>query len=134
MKKNCRRKDKKGNTRMSCKITKDDLSNFYGTSQWYIHWTRKLKYTDGIHFLCENGAAWLIDAIASYQGEKKLQTRGLKEFQVWELKVKDKKGILTCKADSGIPPVITQEIEYTDFPFDISIWVEGGVALLPSEH
>ena len=29
----------------------------------------------------------------------------------------------------------TQEIHYTDFPLDeITIWVEGNIVLLPSEH
>lgn len=119
---------------MSCKITKSDLDNFYGTSQWYKHWTRKLTYTDGIHFLVENGAAWLVDAIASYQGEKALKSPRLQDFQLWELKVTGNSAVLTCKGDSGEKPVVTQNIEYTDFPFSITIWVEGGVALLPSEH
>ena len=120
---------------MSCNITQDQLASFYGTSQWYQFWgDPRITYTDGIQFLNANGAAWLVDAIASYQREKVLQTEALKAFQLWELKVKDGKGILTCREDSGCNAVITQKIEYTDFPFDIKIYVEGNVILLPSEH
>ena len=117
---------------MSCKITKEDLDGFYGTSQWYRHWAGKLKYTDGIHFLVENGASWLVDAIASYQGDPKV--KALDYYQFWNLKVNGNTAVLTCEEDEGIPPVVTQKIEYTDFPFSIKIWVEGGVMLLPSEH
>jgi hypothetical protein len=119
---------------MSCKITQNDLSNFYGTENHYWHWTKRLKYTDGIHFLVGNGASWLVDAIASYQGEKALKSQRLQDFQLWELKVSGNSAVLTCRGDSGEKPVVTQNIEYTDFPFNITIWVEGGVALLPSEH
>ena len=119
---------------MSCKITQSDLANFYGTEHMYRHWTRRMNYTDGIHFLEANGAAWLLDAIASYQGEKKLKTPRLQDFQIWTLTVLDNKGILTCTADSNEMPVVTQTIEYTDFPFNIKIYVENGVCLLPSEH
>lgn len=119
---------------MSCKITQSDLANFCGTENHYRHWTRKLLYTDGIHFLVGNGASWLVDAIASYQGEKMLRTPRLQDFQLWELTVTGNSAVLTCKGDSNEKPVITQNIEYTDFPFNIKIYVEGGVALLPSEH
>jgi len=117
---------------MSCKITKDDLAGFYGTSQWYQHWTGRIKYTDGIHFLDRNGAGWLVDAIASYQGSPALKSCDY--YQFWKLTVKGNTAVLTCEADEGTPPVVTQKIEYTDFPFDIKIWVEGDVMLLPDEH
>ena len=115
------------------KITADILAGFYGTEQHYKHLTG-MRYTDGIHYLVKNGASWLVDAIASYQGDKKLQTESFKYMQFWNLKVTGNTAVLTCEEDSGIPPVITQEIEFTDFPFDIRIWVEHGVMILPSEH
>jgi len=119
---------------MSCKITKQDLANFYGSENHYRHWLRKLHYTDGIHYLEANGAAWLLDAIASYQGSPKLRTQRLQDFQLWELTVTGNSAVLTCKGDSNEKPVIRQKIEYTDFPFTIKIYVENGVALLPSER
>lgn len=114
------------------------LDNFIGSTQFYWHWTRSLIYTDGIHYLVENGAAWLVDAIASYQFEIRLHHRELRDFQLWTLKVADNVGVLECRADSDRKPVIEQRIEFTDFPMpEITLYVERGeylTLLLPSEH
>ena len=120
-----------------------DLSMHYGSSEYFQHWLplwngTKMVYTEGIKHLADAvGAYWLIDAIASHQTDKRLvRSQRLREFQLWELKVKpDRSCTLTCRADSNEAPVITQEIEYTDFPLDeITLYVEGDVLLLPSEH
>ena len=116
-------------------ITQQDLNHFYGTMQYYRHWTGFLNLTDGVQYLNTNGAGWLIDAIASYQGEKALRTQELREFQLWNLKLDGKGGaVLTCQADSNTPNLVEQKIEYTDFPFDIKLYVENGVLLLTTEH
>jgi len=122
---------------MPCKIKQSDLAGFTGTSHHYQHWAGNLLCTDGTQFLNENGAGWLIDAIASYQGTAKLQ--GL-DMQFWHLEVrfdevrKSKSAVLTCRKDSGLPALVTQEIEFTDFPFSIDIWVQNGTVILPSEY
>jgi hypothetical protein len=114
------------------------LAQCWGSDYLIGHWTRRLNFTQGVHVLAEKGGAyWLIDAIASHQTDKRLvRSQRLREFQLWELKVKpDRSCTLTCRADSNEAPVITQEIEYTDFPLDeITLYVEGDVLLLPSEH
>jgi hypothetical protein len=124
------------------------LAQCWCTHNYYVHPFGRLRYTDGVKIMGEvGGAYWLIDAIASYQGDKRLKRRTFEAFQLWELKVNrevavdpssDKPpvmAVLTCRADSDVDPVITQEIEYTDFPLDyIRLFVEGGVLLLPSEH
>lgn len=120
-------------------ITESDLRQFHGTEQWFQHWTRALIYTEGIHYLEQNGAGWLVDAIASYQLDPKLNKGDLRDFQLWELKVKDNTGVLTCRADSGVKPVVTQNFEYTDFPLaEITLYVEAGeagrVLMLTSER
>ena len=43
------------NNRIS-NITESDLKQFTGSEHWYRHWTGKLVYTDGIHFLCRKWA------------------------------------------------------------------------------
>ena len=119
------------------KITHEALAQFYGTSQWYKGPFSRFSMTDGIFFLTENGAAWLIDVLASYQGAKlDRQTEG---FQLWKLKVTDGSAVVTCQADSNTPNLVKQEIPYTDFPLDeITLYVEGEgsnrVCLLTSEH
>lgn len=126
-------------------LTKESLNHFTGTEGYFRHWTHRLVYTDGVKYLADNGAAWLVDAIASYQGDKRLTGNDmLRDMQFWKLTVTDGKAVLTCKADSGYAPAITQNIEFTDFPLDeVEVWVERGsvdgvnecmVAMLPSER
>ena len=109
-------------------ITAENLAQYYGTQQWYRHMlNRKLLYTDGVHFLEENGAAWLLDAIASYITPRLLKNPRLRDFQLWELKVNLAKhsAVLTCREDADVPPAVTQRIEYTDFPLEsIKFYVE----------
>ena len=98
--------------------------------------------TDGVKFLADEAHCyWLLDAIGSYQPELAKHPDGrLQGIQFWRLKVNpDKSAVLTCVADSGEPPAVTQEIEYTDFPLpEVQVWVgieEGRrIALLPSEY
>jgi hypothetical protein len=65
----------------------------------------------------------------------------LRDIQFWNLSVKpDHSAVLTCRADSGRKPVITQRIEYTDFDLpEIELWVapvdeSTYTILLKSEH
>lgn len=112
-------------------LDKSMLAQFSGTENYFRHRFSPvpLVYTDGVKYVAENGggngAYWLIDAIASYQLDSKIKNnRMLQECQFWHLEVKDSSAILTCKADSGYKPAITQEIEYTDFDFSIDLWME----------
>lgn len=117
-------------------LTENDLAGFSGTENYYHHWARNIIYTDGVKFMAdEGGGHWLVDIIASYQTESAIcNNERLQDFQLWELKKIGKGGVVTCREDSGIAPTITQELETADFPFDIKLYVEGGVLLLPSEH
>jgi hypothetical protein len=105
-----------------------------------------LVYTEGAKFLADRASAyWLLDAIASYQRDRRITGhRLLRDLQFWTLTVTDGSAVLTCIADAGLPPAITQEIPFTDFPLsEARIWVERGsvdgvteclVAMLPSER
>ncbi len=110
------------------------LECFTGTTAYYGHWTQVIVYTDGVKFLAESaGAFWLIDAIALAQ-PRALHDPWLREFQLWELFVRDHTAILICSRDSD-DEAFRQEIEFTDFPMEyVKLYVEGGVVLLPSEH
>jgi hypothetical protein len=115
------------------------LAQFSGTECHHKLALAPLKFTDGMAYLCQNaggGAFWLASVIASYQ-HKLRKTERLREFQHWTLTTDLEKhtAVIQCREDSGEPPVVTQNIEYTDFPLaSIEIWVEGDVCLLPSEH
>lgn len=130
-------------------LTEQALEQFSGTTNYHLHWTGKLSFTDGVRFLLEEANAyWLIDAIASYQNDSRiLNDEMLRDLQFWKLRVRQNKGVLICSADSGIQPAIVQYIEYTDFPLEkVSIWVERSgfmegnnicesmIAMLPGEH
>lgn len=115
------------------------LAHQNGSETQYRHWLAGMRFTEGVQYLAEKaGAFWLVDAIASYQPSKQVRSNErLQEFQLWELKVNlaEHTCVLTCREDSDEKPVITQRIEYTDFPLaSIKLYVEDRVILLPSEH
>ena len=72
---------------------RQDLAGFFGTEQWTRMPTLCKHFvvlTDGALYVAEHGgengqsAYWLIDAIASYQGEPAFRRQ---DFQVWTLRV-----------------------------------------------
>lgn len=116
-------------------FTQSDLDQFSGSLDLY-RYLGGLRITDGIKFIASNGCGWFIDVIASYQAHAKVRgNERLQEFQLWELKLgPGNKGVVTLREDTDEEPVITQKFDYADAPFDLRVYVEGGVCLLPSEH
>ena len=116
----------------------EGLAHCHCSETAYRHWTAKITYTEGVKYLAEEaGAYWLIDVVASYQNERVItQNPDLVHFQLWELAVhEDKSATVTMRADSDQPAIVTQEIEFTDFPLDhVTLYVCGGMLLLPSEY
>ena len=117
------------------RLTPHNLAQFTGTEHYYKHWTGMIQYTDGVKYVEESGGGWIIDLIASYQGEKINGIITIKRsFQVWNIK-RDQGGfIATMQEDSDQPVLVEQKGEYTDLPMDIEMWLESGVLILPSEH
>jgi hypothetical protein len=125
-----------------------ELQTFTGTERYYRH-AFGLQYTEGVfhvafrsegvHYEGEhacNGAYWLLSAIASHQPRARKHTNG---FQLWTLTVHARGpmrgAILTCRADSDLPPIITELIAWTDFPFtELALYVIDNVLLLPGEY
>ncbi|MBW3011393.1 hypothetical protein KY326_04195 [Candidatus Woesearchaeota archaeon] len=118
-------------------ITHEELTGFTGTEKYHRLTIGPLLGTDGVAYLAQKANCfWLIDAIASYQEE--LSEEG---FQVWFLRKTGSKAVLTCHSDydsknpDKYPALVTQNIEYTDFPLDeIKLYVQNGVVMLPSEY
>jgi len=118
------------------------LDGFTGTEHYYRYWYGISHLTDGVKYLADAARCyWLLDAIGSYQPElAKHADDRLRCMQFWKLAVNaDKTAVLTCVADSGEPPVVSQQIDMTDFPLrEIQIWVgceeNRRIALLPSEY
>jgi len=135
------------NTKTQAQLTQADLLRFTGDTKRYRHsLNRRVIYTPGVQHLAEHGEAyWIIDAIASYFGDGKMehamaQDDRLRTLQFWRLDVRpDCSASLTMRADSGVKPAITQEIPFTDFSLDaVEVWAgfDGThwVLYLPSEH
>ena len=113
------------------KINANDQLSQYMCTDGYHKWLGGLLITDGVQAMGEMYQCyWLIDIVASYQPS--LRREG---FQVWKFeKTAEGKGVVTCENGNG-KVLKTQKIGYTDMEADIAtIWVEEGVALLPSEH
>lgn len=128
-------------------IDQATLSQFSGTEN-YIRWSpifNNIYLTDGARYVAEHGGAhgafWLMDAIASYQPNLLEKHAWARSMQFWTLeKTGERSAILSCREDSDIPPVVIQEIEFTDFDLPIiSLWVAPVdetqfVIMLPSEY
>lgn len=113
-------------------LNAQNLAYFSGTEQYYRHViSHSIVHTDGVHYVMNNGAGWLVDAIYSWQFEEKV---ALEPFQTWTLKVADEKGILSATDGNG-NTIAEQKIEYTDFPLpEIKFFVSDNVLMLASEY
>ena len=113
-------------------MKKEELAQFIGGGDYYRH-PLGIIFTSGVKYLADNTEAyWLIDAIASWQIKEKIKNI---PFQIWELKVKDNKAVLTMKEDTDEPVIVKQVIPFTDFPFEEQkLYLIDRVLLLPSEY
>jgi hypothetical protein len=109
------------------------LAMHTGSESVFRHWTRRIVYTEGVQDLAEQaGAYWLIDLIASWTLDPKVQTE---EFVVWKLTVKPDHTALAVAEDGNGNELARQEIEYSDFPLqEISLYLTDNTLLLPSEY
>jgi len=95
----------------------NELAGFSGSMEWHrFNLDRRHLLTDGALYLAEKaGAFWLMDVIASYQGEAKF--RG-EDFQVWKIQMDAApgRGCVVFADDGNGNELCRQVIEYTDFP------------------
>jgi hypothetical protein len=116
------------------------LAHFTGSQTRARHaLVRSVLLTEGVAFLAEAaGSHWLTDAIASYVHDPRASAE---PFQAWRLAVDPitRRATLTMTDGNSDKAIITQQLDYTDFPLDeIAIWLiaEGTswVMMLPSEY
>lgn len=116
------------------------LAHFTGSTNFTRHGlVRSVLMTEGIVFLAQTAPAhWLTDAIASYVHDPKASAE---QFQVWHLAVEPspRRATLAMTDGNSDQPIITQELDYTDFPLpEITIWMVADgtkwVMMLPSEY
>ena len=123
------------------KITGEALAQFIGTTR-YHRYTMGLILTDGAAFLAKNGAAWLLDIVASARLVPAVRRA---EFEFWTLRVDLTKHCaeVVCTDGNGEREaniLYRQGVGYTDFPLaeqrlyvvaDSSL---GKVVMLTSEY
>ena len=118
---------------MNAKELETALAGFTGTEN-YFKFSCGLALTDGVKFLANEAKCyWLLDAIASYQGQCRRDSK-LREYQFWSLTIKGQSAELICERDAG-DVAIRQKIDYTNFPLpSVRIWLVGNTVMLPSEY
>ena len=125
---------------MDPKDLQAQLAQFTGSETLTRHvLVPRVVMTEGVMFLAKAaGAYWLIDAIASYQCERRAFAEA---FQVWALKVDPaaQNGVLTMTNGNSPDPIVTESLDYTDFPLEvITLWLVDDsrhrVMMLPSEY
>jgi hypothetical protein len=114
-------------------INAHDLAHFTGSENCYFHpLFRAMKYTDGVKYVSDNGANWLVVAILSHVIP--LMKKG-EEFIVAKLVKKDNGGALLTLDDGNDNILAQQEFSLTDFPLpSIKFYAENGMLMLPSER
>ena len=127
-------------------IDSSQLASFCGDLERTRHWLKVLLMTPGVLYVGENGggqgAMWLIDAIASYQADRRITANEkLRAMQFWTLRVQaGNKAVLFCTDGDSDEHVIEQAINYTDFDLpEIQLYVcDNGdgtrTVMLPSEY
>jgi hypothetical protein len=115
----------------SAEEIQENLGMFTGTEHYYKH--LGIMITDGVKYLAESaGAYWFVDLISSYQFSPEVKDE---KFQVYKLEVKADKSAIVEISDGNFNILITQEIEYTDFPLvEIKLYCIDKICLLPSEY
>lgn len=109
------------------------LEDFYGTDNYYFNpLFRAIKYTDGVKYIAEKGKAyWFLDVLFSHAIPKMKS----EEFMVGKLTVNNDNSAEFSLQDGDHNVLATQHIDSTDFPARTAeIWIENGVAYLPSER
>jgi hypothetical protein len=127
----------------------EGLAQFHGTDTWTRHrMFRQLLMTDGILYLRDAADChWLVDAIGShiFTARRRLNPQA-QPFQHWHFKRAslnrvDKPHRLWCTDGNSEKAIVSQRIEYSDFPLDeisvYAVWDEGQdafVLMLPGEY
>ncbi len=123
-------------TKPSAEEIQNALGHFYGSANFCRHWTGRIQHTEGVQYLAEAaGAHWLVDVVASYQRDPRIKK--CDGFQICELTVNlaEHTGVVTLRADKDTPVLITQELEYTDFPLEhIKLYLADFTLMLPTEY
>lgn len=117
-----------------------ELAYYTGTENYYRYKMPftpfDFKYTDGVQYVADKYASyWLLDVVFSHVADLYKKSERNRELLVCRLAVGNNNAAVFQVSDGNENILATQEIEYTDFPAQLhTIWVQDGVAMLPSEY
>jgi hypothetical protein len=118
---------------MTIALNLSDLAHFTGSENAFFHpLFRAIKYTDGVKFVGDNGASWLVtDILAVCCGVAKVKRE---PFVVVTFTAKGGKGAIVWD-DGNDNKLHRQNVDFTDFPDGkIKFYVENNVLMLVSER
>jgi hypothetical protein len=95
------------------------------------------RYTDSVSFHAnEFKCWWTLDVIGSYipKLEKWNKAHGDNNFLVISFDVTDSSCHFAVKEDTDGDEIVHQEIEYTDLPHSIKLYLIDGVLMFPSDY
>lgn len=102
---------------------------YHGTDTYWKH-PYGLLYTDSVRDFCHDKKAyWTLDVVASYLPQLKGD-----DFLVVCFDVEENRCSFYIKEDTGMPDIVRQEIEYTDMPVSIKLYLADGVLMFPSDY
>jgi len=111
-------------------IDAQQLKHFSGTCEYY-QGHMNINYTDGVMYLCENGASWVASDIAAIC---KYKLRNF-EFINIDVKVNVKRGSCTIHyTDGNGLELYRQNYRWTDLKQDIKLFYVDNVLMLASEY
>ena len=112
--------------------------SFYRLNAFFKH----IIATEGVYTMCQKlGAFWLFDAVASHipgvrNRHPEVYAEGFLVAMLHRNENDDGAALLITDGNDNI--LASQDIEYTDIPEDVMLFVEfngqGWTILLPSEH
>ena len=118
--------------------TLPDLGQFYGTEGYFFNpLFRSINYTDGVKYVSDNGAAWLItDILAHLAHNPKCKGQQFISAKITtNAKERTAKLVLTDGNDGPDSILDTQDYPITDLEVpEIKIFFTDGVLLLASEY
>ena len=115
-------------------ITPRALALFTGSERMFYHpLFRSINYTEGVKYVSDNEAAWLVtDILAVVTGLPKVKRE---EFVVAELVVHADKSATVTYTDGNEKKLHKQDYPITNFPLsDIKFFITDNVMMLPSEY
>lgn len=124
---------------MERNITTDSANDFYNHFTGSEHaYKYKFDYifTDGIKFIAEEtNSFWFLDVVISYKFDDYKRMKDV-YYQHWTLqRIDDTDSFLIEGRNDDMETVITQKIEFSDFPFNkYEIMIINDTILLPSEN